>query len=231
MWDRLDRKAHFVLLLLAAAILFGAGAQFGRWSQNRNQAVLALQSRGGEGPGVAIDPGTMVGSDANSGSGPQQQGELAVHVVGAVSKPGVYRLAAGARVEEAVKMAGPLPEADLNRLNLAAPLIDGQQVIVPKAGESLASNGISPGAPGNAGSAAGPSPAGAGASPASGKVNINTASAQELDKLPGIGPTLAQRIVDYRSQHGPFRSPEDIKNVSGIGDSRYDQIKDLISVY
>ncbi|MBC7341719.1 MAG: ComEA family DNA-binding protein [Clostridia bacterium] len=173
----------------------------------------------------------MVGSDANSGSGPQQQGELAVHVVGAVSKPGVYRLAAGARVEEAVKMAGPLPEADLNRLNLAAPLIDGQQVIVPKAGESLASNGISPGAPGNAGSAAGPSPAGAGASPASGKVNINTASAQELDKLPGIGPTLAQRIVDYRSQHGPFRSPEDIKNVSGIGDSRYDQIKDLISVY
>lgn len=228
MWDRLDRRAHLVLLLIAAAVLFGAGAQFGRWSENRSQAALVLQPGGGA-PLAGQAPGGVASPGSNPDSG-EPKLAVAVHVVGAVSRPGVYQLGPGARVEEAVKMAGPLPEADINLLNLAAPLVDGQQVVVPKAGESQP--GVTtPGAPGSAGSASGPALPSAGSSTVSGKVNINSAGVPELDKLPGIGPTLAQRIVDYRSQHGPFRSPEDIKNVSGIGDSRYDQIKDLISVY
>jgi competence protein ComEA len=144
---------------------------------------------------------------------------LRVYISGAVVHPDVYRLPPDSIVKDAIDAAGgPAPGADLDRVNQAQPLHDGEQVYVPRAGEA------SP-------PVAQPSSPTPGASPArAGRVNINTATAQELETLPGIGPALAQRIVDYRAAHGPFQTIEQIKDVPGIGDAIFEKIKDLIEV-
>lgn len=147
-------------------------------------------------------------------------GEVCVHVGGAVSVPGVYRLPDGSRVGDAVTAAGGLADgAAPDAVNLARPLADGEQVIVPTLDqvEQAASNP-------SAGEAAE-----AVASP-SGKVDINAASAAELDALPGIGPATAEKIVADRQSNGPFASVEDLKRVSGIGDKKYAQLADLVCV-
>lgn len=147
---------------------------------------------------------------------------IQVHVAGAVVRPGVYDMPEGSRVLDAVEAAGGfVAEADKNGLNLAARVEDAERLDVPYVAGYVpdASAGftvVSEGTP----------------SPLAGEdlVNINTASAGELDKLPGIGPTTAQKIIDYRTQKGPFATIEDIVNVSGIGAATFDEIKDLITV-
>lgn len=146
---------------------------------------------------------------------------IQIYVTGAVKNPGVYRLQEDDRVHQAVEMAGALDEADLKHLEMARPLVDGETIWVPAAGEvpELPASVNASGAYGST------------ASQGSALVNINTASAQEMaDKLDGIGPTLGQRIVDYRTSNGPFKDIEEIKNVSGIGDKRFEAIKNKISV-
>ena len=152
----------------------------------------------------------------------QQEDIIQVYVTGAVAKPGVYRLEPEARVYEALDMAGALPTANLKNINLALKLEDGQAIMVPAVGEQTADNIL--GGIGTGGlSTSNPN------SP--GKVNINSASAQELDeKLPGIGPTIAQRIVEYRTSQGSFSKIEDLTEVSGIGDKKFTELKDLITV-
>lgn len=151
--------------------------------------------------------------------------ELQVHVAGEVSAPGVYQVALGSRVQDAVELARPLASADLHALNLAAPLQDGQRVLVPKvrlphpeAGEA-----------GNSGDGAF-TPADTFAS-ADLRIDINTAGRSELEKLPGIGPAMAERIIKHREQHGPFMSVDDLMNVSGIGEKRMEEIRDMVTVY
>jgi len=140
---------------------------------------------------------------------------IVVYVSGAVQSPGVYELSDGARVDDAVQAAGgPAADADLARVNLAKRLRDEEQVYVPRVGET------SPPVP----------PAGTTGGSAGGKININAATVAELETLPGVGPALAQRIVEYREEHGPFARIEDIKKVSGIGDKMFERIKDLITV-
>jgi len=142
----------------------------------------------------------------------QEAPQLSVHVVGAVSYPGVYRLEEGDRVIDAIEEAGgPLPEADLESLNLAQTVNDGQKVMVPRLGEEAASS----------------SSKGEGESD---RVNINNASEKELEELPGIGPTLAGRIVSYREKSGGFRSVEELKQVTGIGEKKFAEIKDLVEI-
>lgn len=144
---------------------------------------------------------------------------LLVHVTGAVVHPDVYSLPEGSRIKQAIEAAGgPTSEADVDRLNLALIVRDGMQVYVPRRGETPA------GAP--AVPAGGSNPAGQSAGP----ININTASAAELDSLPGIGPAIAQRIVEDRAANGPFKAPEDLKRVRGIGDALFNQIKERITV-
>lgn len=148
---------------------------------------------------------------------------LVVHVSGAVSQPGVFNLMQGSRVQDAIQAAGGItPDADAQALNLAAPLADGVLVYVPlksQEGPATMSPGISA-----------PSPAGNPGPTAGGLININTASQSELESLPGIGPVLAQRIIEYRQSHGAFSSTEAIIDVSGIGPGIFEKIKDLITV-
>lgn len=164
--------------------------------------------------------------------------EIVVYVAGAVEKTGLVRLPIDARLNDALKQANPLPEANMDQLNPAEKLKDGQKITVPykpKAQLSGISNsgnmqGINTVPGDNAGSAVGiPSPVSVGASN-SGLININTAGVAELDKLPGIGPALAERILQYRNEHGAFGKPEDLKKVSGIGDKTYEKMASILTV-
>jgi competence protein ComEA len=143
---------------------------------------------------------------------------LRVYVTGAVERPDVYILPPGSIVKDALLAAGgPTVDADLERINLALQLSDQQQVYVPYEGED--SPPIAP----PSGSSPGSDPS------AAGQVNINTASLQELDTLPGVGPAIAQRIIDYRTEHGPFQAPEDITEVNGIGPATFEELRDRIT--
>jgi competence protein ComEA len=142
--------------------------------------------------------------------------QLRVYVSGAVRTPDVYLLPPSSIVKDAIQAAGgPAEDADLDRINLALAVCDQQQVYVPYAGEAM------PAAPltGN------PSPPPAGG----GKVNLNTATIKQLDTLPGIGPVIARRILDYREANGSFSAPEEVMNVKGIGQATYDKLKGLIT--
>lgn len=144
-------------------------------------------------------------------------GTIVVHVVGRVRKPGVYEFPDGARVNDAIEKAGGFaPKADRAGINLARPLVDGEQIVVARSGTRPAS------APG--GSAPG------GADAQGQKVNINTATSEQFETLPGIGPALAQRILTYREQHGSFRSVADLQKVSGIGPKKFEAIQPLVTV-
>ena len=148
---------------------------------------------------------------------------LRVYVSGAVRTPDVYLLPPGSIVKDALQAAGgPADDADLDRVNLALALCDQQQVYVPRVGEATPAAPL----PGAA-----PPRAGDGTTSAGGKVkvNLNTATVEQLDALPGVGPVIAQRIVDYRQANGPFAAPEDVMNVTGIGPATYDELRDLIT--
>ncbi|PWR17363.1 competence protein ComEA [Micromonospora sicca] len=157
-----------------------------------------------------------------AGSSGAANGQLVVAVAGKVRRPGLVRVPAGSRVADAVEAAGgALPGVDVALLNPARKVTDGELILVGVAAP--------PGPAGQppAGGAAGP--AAAGAAPG-GPVNLNTATLAQLDALPGVGPVLAQRILTHREQHGGFRSVADLRQVEGIGDARYEQLKDLVTV-
>lgn len=154
-------------------------------------------------------------TDLRPASSPQVPSLVAVHLSGEVIAPGLYRLPTGARIEDALNAAGgPTPDGDIHRINLAARLADGQQIVVPKRVDPVL-----------AALRASPSP-----SPAAvvGRVNVNLASVAELDRLPGVGPVTAQRIVAYREQNGPFVRIEQLREAKLVSASTFEKIKDLI---
>ena len=140
--------------------------------------------------------------------------KLVVHVVGQVFRPGLYTLPDGSRVNDAIEKAGgPKPRAALELVNLAAPVADGQQVVVPSKREAAqAATG------GSLGGALG------------GKVHLNSATLEQLDTLPGIGPVTAQKILDYREAHGAFRSVDELDAVPGIGPATLADLRDLVDL-
>jgi competence protein ComEA len=145
---------------------------------------------------------------------PSASAPVLVDVAGWVRRPGVYAFEAGARVIDAIEAAGGARSgAELSALNLAAPLVDGTQVLVPKAGEPPPSGVAPPGgvAPG-------------------GLVNVNTATAAELETLPGVGEVIAQAIIDHRTENGPFATVEELLDVTGIGDATLENIRELVTV-
>lgn len=153
-------------------------------------------------------------------------GSIRVFVNGEVGAPGVYTLSYGAILEEAIEAAGGFTaEAETAVVNLAQSVSDGTQIYVPAKGEVAAEPAPTGSDPATAGAV---TTSGAGAS--GDLININTVVAEALDTLPGVGPSTAQKIIDHRTANGPFASIEAIKDVSGIGDAKFNQIKDLITV-
>ncbi|GAB3805248.1 hypothetical protein GCM10028798_26750 [Humibacter antri] len=145
---------------------------------------------------------------------------LYVHVLGAVSRPGLYTLPAGTRVVDAVGAAGGMTsDAEQSGVNLARPLTDGEQLVVPHVGDPVQPD---PGGAAGAGAAQG--------TVAGGKVNLNTATKEQLETLPRVGPAMAAKILTWRTQNGRFTSIDDLMNVSGIGQRTFDGLKDLVSV-
>jgi competence protein ComEA len=180
-----------VLILLAGRFVLGAGT---------TTPAAPLPPPPAEGAGVTGLP----------------SGRVVVDVVGAVRRPGLYRLEQGSRIADAVARAGGATrKADLALINMAAPLADGEQVVVPKRGPGGAA------VPGGA-AAAGPGvPAG--------PVHLSTATLEQLDALPGVGPVTAQKILDYRQEHGAFTSVDELDAVPGIGPARMDTLRDLVA--
>lgn len=144
---------------------------------------------------------------------------VVVHVAGEVRRPGVYRLRGNDRVQDAVKLAGGATRrANLDGLNLAAKLEDGRQIVVPRKGA------------GGAAAAAGNATVGGAGASTGGPVNLNTATAEQLDGLDGVGPTTAQKIIDYREQHGGFGSVNELDRIPGIGEKRMATLRDQVTV-
>jgi competence protein ComEA len=195
-------------------------AAAGLWYVRSLPTPIRVETTSEMGGGPAGDPGAM--SDPAPAPSPSASAspavEILVHVAGWVHHPGVYRLHQGDRVVDAIEAAGGARAgADLTVLNLAAPLSDGEQVLVGRRG-------------GGAGLVSGTSSGSGSGSAGGGLVNINTAGLEELESLPGIGPSLGQRIIDYREQHGPFHSVDDLDDVSGIGEKTLEDLRPLVTV-
>ncbi|MER5337208.1 helix-hairpin-helix domain-containing protein [Micromonospora sp. NPDC002717] len=207
-----DPGRRGVRALAVVAVLVVLGAGFWAW-RSRPQAEPVRPVATAEPPVVSatgpVEPGVS------------PAGELVVAVAGKVRRPGLVRVPAGARVADVVEAAGgALPGVDVALLNPARKVTDGELILVGVA--------AAPGATPPPGAAPGGAP---GAAPgAGGRLNLNTATLAQLDALPGVGPVLAQRILDHRDQQGGFRSVGDLRQVDGIGDARYEQLKDLVTV-
>jgi competence protein ComEA len=183
---------------VGAWLLAGALVLFAGWK-------LLSPTGGGSGAPVAVSRPPAAAAPGHFGGG-----SAYVHVAGAVRRPGLYRLPPGARIAAAIQRAGgPRRGAALAAVNLAARVQDGQQVLVPRAGAAQPTAADGSGAPGA-------------------KPSLATATLEQLDQLDGIGPTLAKRIVDYRQAHGGFRSIDDLKQVQGIGDRRFQSLRDAL---
>ncbi|MCU7730537.1 ComEA family DNA-binding protein [Actinoplanes sp. KI2] len=204
-----DPGRRGVKALAAVAVAVLAIAAYLAWHARPQVETVAPPSFGAT--GAVMEPSGPVDASAAAT-------ELVVAVGGKVRKPGLVRLPPGARVADALDAAGgPEPGVDVAMLNLARKVVDGELIMV----------GVTP-SPGAA-MPAGPAATGAAVRPG-GLVNLNTATLADLDTLPGVGPVLAQRILDARTAQGGFRAVSDLRKVDGIGDARYEQLKDLVTV-
>lgn len=211
-----DPRAGAVALL---AVALAAGAFWFR------TGVEGPAGAGGAAGGGGSATTAAAGATATTSTTTTAPATVVIHVAGAVARPGVVSLPAGARIVDAIDAAGgAVPEADLDRLNLAALLADAQRVVVARVGDpptpADATGGVSGGAPADPGAAPG----------APALVNLNTATQAELEALPGIGPTLAQSIMAERDRRGGFTSVEQLRQVRGIGDKRFADLRDLVTV-
>ena len=191
-----------LLAAVAAALAIGGWQLLGPAAAGERSTPRAEIALAGPGTEAASDP-----DGRRRTPGPA----VVVHVAGAVRRPGVYRLAAGARVDDAVRRAGgPTRRAELTAVNLAARVEDGRQVVVPVRGAAPAAGPPAPAAPR--------------------KVDLNTATEEQLDALDGVGPVTARRILAHRAEHGGFRSVDELGEVPGIGDKRLAALRPLVGV-
>lgn len=208
---KLTPKEQKLVLLLGFLLILGIVLKFVLPEQ---EALHISKGPGGEEMLHHTGAEGLPSGETNQDNLSEMKKTIEVHVAGAVVQSGVYLLEEGARVYQAVEKAGgALGDADLERINLAQPLYDGQQVIVPRQ--------LQEGSPAE----------GAGPLSLEGKVNINTATQSQLETLPGIGLVKARSIIKYRQENGYFSSIEDLTKVNGIGEKTLENIKELISIY
>jgi competence protein ComEA len=208
---RTDARAGVALLAVAAVVAgvvwYRIGVGGGDPPPARTAATATTRAAPASGSAPVADESQPAG------------GRLVVHVAGAVANPGVVELVRGARVIDAIEAAGGgAAEADLDRLNLASKVVDGQRVLVQRVGEPAVAA-----APGDGTGSADPTTTG-------GLINVNTATALQLEELPGIGPVLATAIIAERDRRGTFRSVNELRDVRGIGEQRFADIRDLVTV-
>ena len=216
------------LALRAVLVSTGAGGHAAPAAAGASTAMGSPPTGTATAPAMRPATAPTTGSEAGPGGLSATSSSVVVHVTGAVSRPGVVTLPPGSRVTDAINaVGGASAEADTQQLNLARVLTDGEQIRVPRIGEVLPDPAPQPGgaATPSVGTAPGKTNGGA-----SGTININTASASELEKLPGIGPALAQRIVDYRDSHGPFASVDALTDVPGIGKAKLEGLREQATV-
>jgi competence protein ComEA len=197
-------------------------------------ALRTIPPNSGPPNAVPVVPAPPVNADT-----PKPPAEVVVHVAGAVRKPGLYRLSLGARVDDALKAAGGAKaEANLDAVNLAARAEDGTQLYVPTRSEQPqggASASIAPPPTVSHNAHTSVSRASSHAekltSPGQGTVNINAATAEDLQKLPGVGPSYALRILQFRKDNGPFTNPEQLMDVSGIGEKKFEKMRPFVRIH
>ncbi|MFJ2261303.1 helix-hairpin-helix domain-containing protein [Streptomyces sp. NPDC087844] len=222
----LERRsvAALAVVLVVAAVLAAQHFWSGRTQPVRApEIVRAAVPYGAEGAaGQKTPAGTSAAARAPAGAVPTA---LVVDVSGKVREPGIHRLPAGSRVADALKAAGGVrPGTDTEGLNRARFLVDGEQVVVGV--PSAVGPGV-PAVPGAAGGSGVAGPGGAAPAPVT-PIALNTATSEQLDTLPGVGPVLAQHIIEYRGRHGGFRSVDELREVNGIGDRRFADLRDLV---
>ncbi|KTR06400.1 hypothetical protein NS184_09435 [Curtobacterium luteum] len=211
---------------LAVVVLGGGGAGGG---PGPTEVVVSGAT---EDPASASPGPTGSSGAASVGASSASASVVVVHVAGAVADAGIVSLPAGSRVAAAVERAGGAArDADLGRLNLARPVVDGERVYVPRVGEDDPPPEIAPGVGAESGATGGGASSGAGGTGAADSaVDLNSADADALETLPGIGPALAARIIAWRAEHGRFGSVEDLLDVSGIGDAKFADLRDRVRV-
>jgi competence protein ComEA len=224
LWQRIrsgEEPVAFGAVVLVVAVAAGL---VWLWAGVRSGGVPAASAA----PGSSSEGGPPSSLSAHvAGPTTTTSGPLAVHVAGAVARPGLYHLPAGSRVADALARAGGKRQrGDLDRLNLAAKLADGQKILVPRLGEPVPADMASGGQVGSMGGLAGEPNGAAPVEP----IDLNTADLAALDSLPGIGPATARAILEERARRGGFRSTRDLLRVPGIGEGRFARLKDRVRV-
>ncbi|KTR14987.1 ComEA family DNA-binding protein [Curtobacterium citreum] len=248
-WTLTPRTA----VVLGAVVVAVALAIVGVGAVGERSTGQVTVSGGSAGSGAGSGPASGAASDGTGGrpggtgaprsldarptGGPAPSPTAAlvsVHVVGAVARAGVVELPDGSRVQAAIERAGGATDvADLTRVNLARPVVDGERLYVPAVGETEVPAALGPDVAGGAGGGAGAGAGGgsaAGAGGAGDVVDLNRADQATLETLPGIGPALAARIIAWRDEHGGFTTVEDLLDVSGIGDTRFAELRERVRV-
>jgi comEA protein len=232
LWEKLEKreKASLVGVYAASlALVWTLGYGWGRSSSASSPMQVA-----GVSPQSSVEVIDLsqppkpeaVPTEPTAPTEPTPSAEVVVHVSGAVKKSGVYRLAPDSRVADAIEQAGGATQnADLDALNLAEPLQDGQKIHVPRKGE-VSAPAVASVAPSRSPRSAPQAAAATTQFP----INLNTATAEQLEAIPGIGPVLAQRIIEYRQTHGRFQSVDELLEVRGIGPKRLENMRPYVVV-
>lgn len=243
----LTRKETVGLMALLAIVLLIVGGMVAKTLSTASSPGITLRETFPQPPAAPppVRPPANALSSAPA-SEPDTASQVVVHVAGAVKKPGVYHLPNGARGEDALKAAGgPTANANTDAINLAARVEDGSQLYFPNrkeqpeggaSSESISSPAVSMKTPAQGGVKTGSRATHKGGKPgkltdpSQGRINLNTASAEELQRLPGVGPAMAERLLEFRKENGGFQSVEDLLQVSGIGDKKFAKMQPFVTV-